>query len=422
MTYNNTLPSRYQPRSFEMVLDFCVELSRRMIMSGANVERVNLAVDRVCSTYELDNVSIFLLPTYVSVSARDRSGYSAVRQASIPAGGINLTRLMSLNRLSYRVKEQHPSPDRLGSLLEKASDTKDYPDPVVLLGQICAMSCLCLLFGGGFREILCVAAVTVLAHYLLILLAIPGVDKMLTNALLMWIVTSAVFLLSSAGITDKQPVVIITVLMLVIPGIPLTNAVRSMLCGNELSGGMQTVRVTVETMALATGIFLSMVMFSSADLLNNPVETISNPFILILLAFGTSFFLGVVFRILPRDLWLAGLGGAITRIVLLILTPLCARPVYATVAAFVASIYAELLGKVQKKPSTYYTYPAIIPLIPGDLFFYTLIGINQKNSEMVRTNGFDCALTGVLSIFKHRFCAGSRSATFRSPVRASHRL
>ena len=88
-----------------------------------------------------------------------------------------------------------------------------------------------------------------------------------------------------------------------------------MLCGNELSGGMQTMRVTVETMALATGIFLSMVMFSSADLLNNPVGTVTNPFILILLAFGTSFFLGVVFRILPRDLWLAGLGGAITRIV-----------------------------------------------------------------------------------------------------------
>ena len=388
MSQNNT-----RPRSFELVLDFCVELSRRMIMSGANVERVNLAIERVLSPYELNDVSIFLLPTYVSVSAKDWSGHCAVRQASIPAGGINLTRLMSLNRLSYTVKEQIPSPDRLGSLLEKASDTKDYPDPVVLLGQICAMSCLCLLFGGGFREILCVAVVTVLAHYLLILLAIPGVDKMLTNALLMWIVTSAVFLLSSAGITDKQPVVIITALMLVIPGIPLTNAVRSMLCGNELSGGMQTVRVTVETMALATGIFLSMVMFSSADLLNNPVGTVTNPFILILLAFGTSFFLGVVFRILPQDLWLAGLGGAITRIVLLILTPLCARPVYATVAAFVASIYAELLGKLQKKPSTYYTYPAIIPLIPGDLFFYTLIGINQKNSEMVRTNGFDCALT-----------------------------
>ena len=394
MSQKNTQSVRYQPRSFEMVLDFCVELSRRMIMSGANVERVNLAIERVLSPYELNDVSIFLLPTYVSVSAKDRSGYSAVRQASIPAGGINLTRLMSLNRLSYTVNEQSPSPDRLAGLLEKASDTKDYRDPVVLLGQICAMSCLALLFGGGMREIICAAVVTALAHYLLILLAIPGVDKILTNALLMWIITSAVFLLAAAGITNKQPVVIVTALMLVIPGIPLTNAVRSILCGNELSGGMQTMRVTVETMALATGIFLSMVMFSSADLLNTPVGgTITNPFVLILLAFGTSFFLGVVFRILLRDLWLAGLGGAITRIVLLILTPLCARPVYAVAAAFVASIYAELLGKLQKKPSTYYTYPAIIPLIPGDLFFYTLIGINQKNSEMVRTNGFDCALT-----------------------------
>ena len=105
MTHNNPQPSRYQSRPFEMVLDFCVELSRRMIMSGANVERVNLAVDRVLSTYELNDSSIFILPTYVSVSAKDQSGYSSVRQAEVPAGGINLTRLMSLNRLSYTVKE-----------------------------------------------------------------------------------------------------------------------------------------------------------------------------------------------------------------------------------------------------------------------------------------------------------------------------
>ena len=393
MSDNNSIPARHRPRPVEMILDFCVELSRRMIVSGANVERVNLAIERVISTYELNDVSIFVLPVYVSVSAKDQSGFCAVRQVSIPGSSINLTRLMSLNRLSYTVKEQHVSPERLGALLDKASDTKDYRDPVVLAGQICAMSCLCLLFGGGIREIICVAVVTVLAHYLLILLAIPGIDKMLTNALLMWITTSAVFLLSAAGITDNKPVVIITALMLVIPGIPLTNAVRSLLCGNEISGVLQTMRVTVETMALATGIFLSMVMFSSENLLNNPVGGISNPFILIILSFGTSFFLGIVFGILPRDLWLAGLGGALTRIVLIVLMPVCARPAYATIAAFVASIYAEVLGKLQKKPSTYYTYPAIIPLIPGDLFFYTLIGINQKNSEMVRTNGFNCALT-----------------------------
>ena len=69
MSQKSTQPVHYQPRSFEMVLDFCVELSRRMIMSGANVERVNLAVDRVCSTYELDDVSIFLLVRLLSPPA-----------------------------------------------------------------------------------------------------------------------------------------------------------------------------------------------------------------------------------------------------------------------------------------------------------------------------------------------------------------
>ena len=145
MSQNTVRPAQYRPRSLEKVLDFCVELSRRMIVNGANIERVNMALERICSTYELQDVTIYLLSTFISVSAKDQSGYHAVRQASIPAAGINLGRLMSLNRLSYSVKEQRPSPDRLEGLLEKASDVKDYSDLLVLLGQIGAMSSLCFL-------------------------------------------------------------------------------------------------------------------------------------------------------------------------------------------------------------------------------------------------------------------------------------
>ena len=81
------------------------------------------------------------------------------------------------------------------------------------------------------------------------------------------------------------------------------------------------------------------------------------------------------------------------RIVLLVLTPLCSRIVYVTAAAFIASAYAEILATFQKKPSTYYTYPSIIPLIPGDLFFFALLGVNQHNKTAFDPNGFKCALT-----------------------------
>ena len=85
--------------------------------------------------------------------------------------------------------------------------------------------------------------------------------------------------------------------------------------------------------------------------------------------------------------------SSLNRIVLLLLMPLLPRLIYMTVSAFAASLYAEFLATVQKKPSTYFVYPAIIPLIPGDLFFYTLLGIYTENKEMVMANGYNCVFS-----------------------------
>ena len=394
MSQNSTGPEQHRQRPIEDILDFCVEVSRRMIMCGANIERVSLALERICNTYELSDLSLYLLSTHISLSARDSSGFYASRQLTIPPAVINLSRLRSLNRLCYSVSRDKPSSRKLHSLLEAASDTRDYSDQVVLLAQVCALSCLCLIFGGWISEIFCVALITVLMHYLLVLLAIPGVDRILTNAVVMWIATTAVFFLMNLGISDREPVIIMTMVMLVIPGIPLVNAMRNILCGNEMNGILQTAKAFVETMALAMGIYVSFLMFGSKEALNETfVSAITNPVLLVILSFFASICFGAVFRIEPRDLPLAGLGGVLTRIVLLVLTPFCSRLAYMTAAAFVASLYAELLATLQKKPSTYYVYPSIIPMIPGDLFFYTLLGIYNHNNKAVALNGYNCALS-----------------------------
>ena len=197
--------STYTQRPIEDILDFCVELGRRMISCGANVERVTLAVDRICKTYKLTDVSLFLLSTNIFLSARDSDGFYASRQLTIPPSDINLRRLQSLNRLSFLIAQDEPSPARLMRFLEKASNTKTYSDRIVLGAQICAMSCLCLIFGGWIREVLCVAMVTVVMHYMLIALAIPGVDKILTNAFVMFTATTLTFILGKWGSRTESP-------------------------------------------------------------------------------------------------------------------------------------------------------------------------------------------------------------------------
>ena len=94
-----------------------------------------------------------------------------------------------------------------------------------------------------------------------------------------------------------------------------------------------------------------------------------------------------------RTIRIAGLGGVLTRIVLIVMTQFTqTRLVYITVAAIAASLYAELWAQRRRDPSTYFLYPAIVPLIPGDLFYYALVGIYRQDRTMFETNALSCLL------------------------------
>ncbi|MGX8703015.1 MAG: threonine/serine ThrE exporter family protein [bacterium] len=379
----------------ELVLEFCIELSRRMIVSGANLERVQLAVEKICSAYGFSDISLFLLSNNISLSVMDQEGAYTSRQCTIPPAGIHLDRLRALNDLSYRVTQKKPSPQMLRQMLLDASKVTDRPDWHILLGQIVALSCLCLIFGGNAQEVFSVAIVVVAMHYFMIAAEKPGLNRLVTNALIMWFATVAAILVMQAGFSTNAPVIMISLGLLVIPGIPLVNSVRNLLCGNEMNGIIQLAKVFIETMALAMGIFLALLMFGMDDGMRNAIVTArSNPVFLVIVSFLASAAFGVVFRIPNRDLWTAGLGGALIRIVLILLSSVVpVRLFYITVAALAAGLYAEAMATKRHFPSTYFIYPAIIPLIPGDLFYFTLVGVYIGDAQIISTNGMDCLLS-----------------------------
>ena len=376
------------------ILIFCVDLSRQMIISGANLERIQTAVDTICRAYGLSDVSLFLLSTHISLSAVDSEGNYSSRQASIPAAGIHLERLRSLNQLSYKIAEITPNPKTLSQMLERAMHVKDYSEPVIIAGKLCAMLCLSFMFGGTFNEIVPIALVTVIIHYFMSVLEKTGLDRIVTNALTMFTAAVAAVGFVYSGIGDNLPAILITVTMIVIPGIPLVNAMRNLLCGREINGILQMLKIFIETMALGLGIYSALAIFKDFIAVNNAPPSALPPIVMTALSFMASVGFGIVFMIPPKDLWLAGLGGAMARIALLVLTPLIPnRLLFMTLSASVAALYAEFLAVRRKQPSTYLLYPSIIPLIPGDLFFYSLSGLFLGDRAWVETNGINCLLS-----------------------------
>ena len=403
-----------------LVLEFCVNLARCMVVCGANLERVELAMALICGAYDMTDVSIFLLSSHISLSAKDADGRYISRQVTIPPAAIHLERLKRVNRLSYTVVREKPEPAVLQQMLDEAWDAREYPEWALAAGQTCAIICLSLIFGGGPAEIIIAGLLTLALRFVSRLMGRADMNRLVTSALTMSLATFVIMLLTAFHITVKPAVLIITISMIYLPGIPLVNAVRNLICDHEMNGVLQLMKVIIETAALAAGIYAAVFVFrGDAGLADKVITPLSDPVLLVILSFFASAGFGMVFEIPPHDLWRAGIGGVLTRLVLIFLPGYVSyRLIYTGAAALTAALYAEYLASKRKDPSTYFVYPAIIPLIPGDMFFHAILGSIYGNWDMAASNGSGCviALLGMSIGFVLSSSAAHYMRKFRNSI------
>lgn len=245
----------------EYILDFAVNLGSQMLNTGANLERVNDTMNRICLSYHLGDISIFSLNTTISLCAKSLEGETAVRQVSVAAASNHLEKLKQFNDLSRKVCAETPPPSTLASLLAEAEDVKEYPMWTIVLGYVTAMTCLCGIFGGGILDIVAVDLITVVLFWMIRILNKPNLNHIITNVLCMWIAGTLAILMIRIGVGKQFFIIAITNSMMLIPGIPLVNATRNILCGNEMNGILEILKVILETAAIVLGLALSIYMF-----------------------------------------------------------------------------------------------------------------------------------------------------------------
>ncbi len=113
-------------------------------------------------------------------------------------------------------------------------------------------------------------------------------------------------------------------------------------------------------------------------------------------AFVGSIGFAIVLRIKGRQIIYAGIGGFITwGIYLLAYGEFESYFLANFIAAVFVAVYAEIMARVNKAPSTIFLTAAAVPLIPGGNLYYTLFGLLSENEEMTVTNGTTAAVVAV---------------------------
>ena len=387
----------------DYILDFCKELGKQMIASGANIERVNLSIEKICHAYGLHDVTCANLTTRISISAKDENKRYAHRQTDVPPQVFNLERLKKLNNLSYEVRDHTPDVTTLYDLLHSVK-SNDFPWWVMMIGYLLAMAGLARIFSANPAELLISELNTLILFGFSKLFSKVHITKIITNFLCMFVCSAIAMLFYRMGFVKNFFIVIITNAFFLIPGIQMVNCARNLLCGNEMNGVIDLLKVFIEVCTIVAGVaaayavFGGVVNYATLESMDSRGPAAGQEFLfnleLVALTLLASTGFSIVFNIQLKDLGFAAIGGAIVRIVYI----LCklAIPYYfviTVIAAFCAALYSEILANIRKEPSTLYLYPSVVPLIPGDLFYYAGLGIVWGNVEYIKNYGPNLALS-----------------------------
>jgi uncharacterized membrane protein YjjP (DUF1212 family) len=253
-------------QKIDYVLDFAVHLGREMLECGANLERVNLTMEIICKTYQLREVTIFALSSYLSVSAKELGGETCIRQTSIPVNGLHLEKLKKLNNLSYKVQSEKPAPEKLEDMLFETLMTPTYPTYINLIGYLIAMMSLCRIFGGTITDILIASINTVIIFFISNIFIREKLNRIITNIVTMFICGCIAIFFTSINFSQNVSVIIITNAFYLIPGIPMVNAVRNIICGNEMNGILELLKVFLEVGTIVAGLYIAFFCFGSWDM------------------------------------------------------------------------------------------------------------------------------------------------------------
>ena len=91
---------------------------------------------------------------------------------------------------------------------------------------------------------------------------------------------------------------------------------------------------------------------------------------------------GILFHIRGRKLWLAALGGFLAWAIFLLLGLwIESEPMRYLLVSILTTLYAEVLARWVKTPTTTFIIVSLIPLIPGSGLYYTMANALSGNSE-----------------------------------------
>lgn len=379
------------------LLDLATDLGYRLAMCGAETYRVEESINRLFQAYGISSET-FAITNCLTVSIQTIEGKPLTRMRRIGHHGNDLDAVERYNHLCRKICSEHPDPEIAKQwLLQTDRSRIQYNLPMILLGCFLGAAGFSVFFGGTLIDALCSGFCGILVGLVNQFMDKLKVNPFFSTMAAAFIMTIPAYALGAIHITDNSDTVIIGALMILVPGLLFTNAMRDIIFGDINSGTNRIVQVILvaSAIALGTGVGFNVARaFCGTGLPSVPIA--HSYFIL-----GAAAFIGcvgffIVFNIHGPGGFLCALGGLISYIAYAVTMHYGGGVFLANfLGSVVAAAYSEAMARIRKYPAISYLVVSIFPLIPGAGIYYTTSHLVNGDMERFTQQGSNTVATAV---------------------------
>jgi len=376
------------------VLEVASEAGHILLENGAEISRVEDVMSRIATTFGVDSGSFFVISNGIFTTGmldQVRQGGGQVQTYAnvefIPLKGIQLSKVVAVNRLSYDIANGLCSLDQARERLKLIRAMAPHPAWLTAVATALGAAGFCAVFGGGWMD--CAASFVVGALLFAYMSFVSGryLSKIvggLSNAL---VVTLLCTIFYRIGFGDSLSNMIIGSIMPLIPGVPFVNGVRDLANSDYLAGLTRLTDAMLGFVCIALGVAFGFLLDGWAFGGMIALHGLSvSPQTAGLAAQAAAAFTGTLafaglFGVPRTQCPVAGIIGAAGWAMYLVLVRYAgASPMAAIIlSSVVICVLARIAAVWQRSPAQVFLLCGIFPLVPGaGLFWFTYYMVSAQ--------------------------------------------
>ena len=205
------------------LLSTALKIGSLMLSYGAEIYRAEESIVRICKSYGASEIAVFAIPSSLIVTLYMKNENPLTLSKKIEPMETDLDKIDQLNNLSRYICNNNPDTEEVNELIDIIMARKQYSLFLILLSFAIIPAVFCLFFGGNLKDAFFTMFIGIVMKYLLDALQDFKANLIFTNIICSAVASIIAILFVKVGFADNYDKMIISSIMLIVPGLILTN-------------------------------------------------------------------------------------------------------------------------------------------------------------------------------------------------------